>query len=92
MGWRVALTDTARADLEQITTFRAQRSQRAANRTGAAIVDVIFSLADFPFQGAQVRHMPGFRKISVGGVLVYYRLHEAVGIIEVARVWDGRRR
>lgn len=44
MGWWVALTDEAEADLGNLVAFLAQKSPPAAERIGLELVALIFSL------------------------------------------------
>ena len=58
MGWRIALTDAAEADLGNVVAFLAQKSPAAAERIGLELVDLIFSLDQMPHRGAPVRKRP----------------------------------
>src|SRR5690606_34008609 len=64
MGWQVAITDEADADLGNVVAFLAQKNPAAAERIGLELVDVIFSLDQMPNRGAPVRKRPGLRKIA----------------------------
>lgn len=64
MGWRVALTDEAEADLESVVAFLAQRSPAAAERIGLELVDLSFSLDLLPHRGAPVKARPALRKLA----------------------------
>ena len=44
MGWQVALSEAADADLEAVVAFIAKKSPTAAERIGLELVDLIFSL------------------------------------------------
>jgi plasmid stabilization system protein ParE len=89
MGWQVAITDEADADLENVVAFLAKKSPEAAERIGLELVDLIFSLDQFPDQGAPVKSRPGLRKIAHRHYLVIYRVNEAQSLVEIVRVWDG---
>lgn len=90
MGWRVALTDEADADLGNVVAFLAQKSPAAAERIGLELVDLIFSLDQMPNRGAPVRKRPGLRKLAHRHYLVIYRVNEAAALVEIVRVWDNR--
>jgi toxin ParE1/3/4 len=90
MGWRIALTDAAEADLGNVVAFLAQKSPAAAERMGLELVDLIFSLDQLPHRGAPVRKRPGLRKLAHRHYLVIYRVNEANALVEIVRVWDNR--
>lgn len=91
MGWQVALTDEAEADLRNVVAFLAQRSPAAAERIGLELVDLIFSLDHLPLRGAPVRKRPVLRKIAHRHYLVIYRINEATSQVEIVRIWDNRK-
>ncbi|WP_404424651.1 type II toxin-antitoxin system RelE/ParE family toxin [Nibricoccus sp. IMCC34717] len=90
MGWQVAITDEADADLGSVVAFLAQKSPEAAERIGLELVALIFSLDQMPSRGAPVKKRPGLRKIAHRHYLVIYRVNEAHSLVEIVRVWDGR--
>jgi len=55
MVWRIALTDTAEADLEAAVVFLAQFSPEAAERIGLELVALIFSPDHMPNRGTPVK-------------------------------------
>jgi len=64
MGWQVALTEEADADLGNVVAFLAKKSPAAAERIGLELVALIFSLDQLANRGAPVRKRPGLRKIA----------------------------
>jgi toxin ParE1/3/4 len=91
MGWRVAITDQADADLGNVVAFLAQKSPTAAERIGLELVDLIFSLDHLPNRGAPLRNRPGLRKLAHRHYLIIYRANEIAALVEIIRIWDGRR-
>ena len=91
MGWRVILTDKADGDLEAVVTFLARFSPEAAERIGLELVELIFSLDQLPHRGAPVRKRPGLRKLSHRYYLIYYRINESARLVQIVRIWDGRK-
>ena len=53
MGWQVALSEAADADLEAVVAFIAKKSPAAAERIGLELVDLIFNLDQLPTAGAR---------------------------------------
>lgn len=90
MGWQVAITDEADADLGNVVAFLAQKSPSAAERIGLELVDVIFSLDHLPNRGTPVKKRPALRKIAHRHYLVIYRVNEAASRVEIVRIWDNR--
>ena len=91
MGWRITLSDQADADLQAAVEFIASFSAEAAARIGSELVDLIFTLDELPRRGAPVKSRPGLRKLSHGDYLIYYRINEPAMLVEIVRIWDGRR-
>lgn len=90
MGWQVALTERADADLGDVVAFLAKKSPAAAERIGLELVALIFSLDQMPHRGAPVRKRPGLRKIAHRHYLVIDRVSEVASLVEILRIWDGR--
>ena len=91
MVWRIALTDKAEEDLEAAVAFVAAFSPEAAERIGLDLVEVIFSLDQLPHRGSPVKARPGLRKVSHRYYLIYYQVNEAARMVEIVRIWDGRK-
>ena len=91
MVWRIALSEQAELDLEAVVAFLARKNPAAAERIGLELVEVIFSLDAFPAGGSPVRARPGLRKVRHRDYVVIYGLNESARLVEILRVWDGRR-
>jgi plasmid stabilization system protein ParE len=91
MGWAIALTEAAEADLGQAVAFLAQRSPPAAERIGLELLEVIFALDHLPRRGTPISQRPGLRKIAHRHYLIIYRVNETAHQVEVIRIWDNRR-
>jgi plasmid stabilization system protein ParE len=90
MGWHVALTDEAEADLEAVVAFLARKSPTAAERIGLELVALIFALDQLPNRGAPVRKRPPLRKLTHRHYLIIYRVNEAQNLVEIVRICDNR--
>jgi plasmid stabilization system protein ParE len=91
MGWRIALTNLAESALEAVVAFLAQASPEAAERIGLELVALIFSLDQMPQRSAPVKARPGLKKLPHRHYLIYYRINEPALLVEIVRIWDGRR-
>ena len=94
MDYRVIISRPALADLGAIVRFIAQSphgSPTAALKIGEELIALSESLAALPYRGTAIRRRPGLRKLSHRYYLIFYQITEATGLVEVIRVWDGRR-
>lgn len=92
MGYKVVITTRASEDLRQVVTFLAAKSPAAAERLGFRLLDMAQSLADMPHRGIRVRDRGYARRVPCGKWhAIYYRVIEASQVIEILRLWDGRR-
>ena len=91
MGWRVALTHEAEADLGRVVAFLARKSPTAAERIGLELVALIFALDELPHRGAPVQRRPGLRKLAHRHYLIIYRVNDTASLVEIIRIWDNRR-
>ena len=92
MVWRVALTPLAERDLEEAVSFLAAKSPAAAERLGLGLVDTIFELVSLPHKGAPLLARPGYRRVlHRPWHLIFYRVDETAGLVEIVRIWDGRK-
>lgn len=91
MGYQVELSERALEDLRDVVRFLAEKSTEAAERIGHEILDAAFTLSLFPRRGVAVRRRPGVRKLVRRQFLIFYQINEARQIVEIVRIWDGRR-
>ncbi len=78
-------------DLGGIVRFFADKNPEAAERIGHEVLDTALTLTLFPRRGVAVRRRPGIRKLAHHHFLIFYQINEATQIVEVVRIWDGRR-
>ena len=91
MGYRVTFSARAERDLETVVRFLAAKNPPAAERLGNALVDEALALAQMPGRGLAVKNRPGYRRILHRPYFViFYRIDEALALVEIARIWDGR--
>ncbi|WP_221031008.1 type II toxin-antitoxin system RelE/ParE family toxin [Actomonas aquatica] len=91
MGWSVSLNRQAELDLERAVAFLATKSPAAAERLGLGLVGSVFSLASLPYRGRPVVGRSGYRSVlHHPWFLIFYRIDEANGSVEIVRIWDAR--
>lgn len=92
MGYKVVITTRANDDLRQVVKFLATKSPSAAERLGFRLLDMAQSLADMPQRGIRVRSRDNVRRVPCGKWhAIYYRVFAESRVIEITRIWDGRR-
>lgn len=91
MGYRVIFSARADRDLESVVRFLAAKNPSAAERLGNAIVDDAEALAQMPGRGLALKDRLGYRRILHRPyLLIFYRIDEALALVEIVRVWDAR--
>jgi toxin ParE1/3/4 len=89
---KIVFTEDALVDLEIILEFIRADNSDAAERFGAALLDHIEILANFPRLGGSLDRRPGIRKILHSPIRVYYQVDEDAGLIEILHLWHAARR
>jgi plasmid stabilization system protein ParE len=91
MDFKVIFRETFLVDLERIVRSIAAHNPAAAAATAELILARAESLSCFPERYPAVRQRPGIRRYVVKHYKIFYRVREAIHIVEVLRCWDGRR-
>ena len=87
---RVRYTDTAKADLEDISAYLVERNPRAAAGVGGAVEATVGRIAMFP-ESAQATDEPGIR-MAPAGRFPYLIFYAVVGDeVQIIRVLHGAR-
>ncbi|MCU0772231.1 MAG: type II toxin-antitoxin system RelE/ParE family toxin [Verrucomicrobia bacterium] len=93
MGWKVIVSPSALADLEDIVRYIARHNPDAAARMGHALIARAASLALFPEMGRVVPefHRPDLREVIHRSYRVIYRVRREQEAVEIVRFWHGAR-
>lgn len=93
MGWKVILSPSALADLEDIVRYIARHNPEAAARMGNALIARAEGLANFPEMGRMVPEFrrPELREVIHGSYRVIYRLRREGQALEIVRFWHAAR-
>ena len=93
MGWKVIISPSAQADLEEIVRYAARRNSDAALRLGYQLIIRAEAVAAFPEMGRVVPEFqrPNLREVICRSYRVIYRLEKDQQRIEVVRFWHGAR-
>ena len=89
MDYKVILSPLALEDLEQICRYVAEDDPSAAQRVGMRLLDQAETLCRLPYRGATVRRRPDVRKVLLRPYLIFYRVDDEQGCIQVLRFWHG---
>ncbi|MGA2905875.1 MAG: type II toxin-antitoxin system RelE/ParE family toxin [Candidatus Korobacteraceae bacterium] len=92
MAYKILFTEDALADLEDILDYIRVDSETAAENFGAAILDHVELLREFPHIGTAVSQRPNLRKILHSPVRIYYRIDEGRSLVEILHFWHGAKR
>ena len=93
MGWKIIISPSAEADLENIVCYVARHNSDAAARLGFELITCAEQVADFPEKG---RVGPEFKKPNIREVIcrsyrVIYLVNSHDQRIEIIRFWHGAR-
>ena len=93
MGFKVIITESARADLSEIVRRIARDDRAAAVRTGYAILARFQVLENFPQFGRVIpeRNDPVWRELIHRPYRLMYHVNDAQSVVHAARIWHGAR-
>ena len=92
MAYKILFTEDALVDLEILLDYIRVDNSEAADRFGAALLDHVALLENFPRIGVPVPKRFGVRKLLHSPVRIYYRLYEDKRLIEVLHFWHTARK
>jgi plasmid stabilization system protein ParE len=92
MAFKVVFRETFLNDLEHIVRSIAVHNPTAAYKLGLNIIRLSENLASFPERYPRVRQRPRVRRfITQKYFKVFYLIRNDLKVVEILRVWDGRR-
>jgi plasmid stabilization system protein ParE len=83
VDYRLLFTQRALNDLAEIIGHIAEDDGDAASRFGNSLLDHVELLTRFPRMGNTIRKRSGVRRLTHTPILVYYRLREDEGVVEI---------
>jgi toxin ParE1/3/4 len=92
VDYRLLYTQRALSDLAEIVGYIATDDAVMASRFGSSLLDHIDLLTRFPHMGSVIRKRRRIRKLLHSPFLVYYRVREDKGEIEVVHIRHGARK
>jgi plasmid stabilization system protein ParE len=90
--YRLLFTQRALDDLAKIVGYIAEDDEEAAYRFGASLLDHVGLLEHFPRMGTVIRKRSSVRRLVHAPILVYYKIHEATGLLEILHFRHGSRK
>jgi plasmid stabilization system protein ParE len=93
MAVRLKWLPKAEADLHQALAYIRTDNPEAAARLGAAILERVERLRDFPENGRVVprQENPAIREIIFRNFRIVYRFSPQGSTVEIVRIWHGAR-
>ncbi|MDP2136243.1 MAG: type II toxin-antitoxin system RelE/ParE family toxin [Candidatus Didemnitutus sp.] len=92
MDYKVVYTAQVERDLSDIVSFLAAKNPAAAEKTGHALLDAAESLGSLPYRGPVMKGRPSLRKFPhLPYHIIIYQVDEPARLVEILRIWDGRR-
>jgi toxin ParE1/3/4 len=93
MGWKVNISPSVHADLEDIVRYIARHNAEAAARMGYGLIERAEDLAGCPEMGWVVPEFrrPELREVIHRSYRVIYRVSRNTQSIEIVRFWHGAR-
>lgn len=93
MGYQVALSPTARHDLQDIVRYISVDAPERAVAFGQFLLTQAKRLGSFPQMGRMVPEIgePKIREIVVRSYRVIYRIDDSDCRVEIVRFWHGAR-
>lgn len=91
MAHRVVLSKLAEADLGKIIDYIARDNPRVAQRFGRQLIEAARALGVAPGAGVTCKARRGVRFTVLYPYLIFYRVDEAQGVVEILRFWHGAR-
>jgi addiction module RelE/StbE family toxin len=89
MGCKVIFSPQAITDLRSVVRFIARDNPDAATRLGAALIDRVSILADFPELGPKYSKRPGIRRLVSRPYVIFYRYRQNEKVVDILRYWHG---
>ena len=92
MDFQIRITEAALADFQEILAYSWANFPDSAERFGNALLNHIDILKRFPYIGSPAVNYQGVRQLAHTPILIYYRIHEEPGLVEILlHFWHGSR-
>jgi toxin ParE1/3/4 len=92
VGYKIAVTPSAVADLDEIVAYICDDNPSAGMRFEISLLDHIRILEFFPLSGRLVAKRPAIRRLVHDPVSVYYRVREEDHLIEIVHIRHNARK
>jgi toxin ParE1/3/4 len=93
VAYKIAWTEPASQDLDEILTYVGRNNPSAAMRLGQQITDKVDLLATSPFLGSVYSQSGSSnrRETRQGNYRIFYRLKESEQRVEILAIWHAAR-
>jgi len=90
--FKIRFSKTALTGLEEILAYSWAHFPKTTQDFAATLYDHIEELKQFPYMGRPTLQRKGARQLVHTPLLVYYRVHETDGVIEILEIRHSARR
>jgi toxin ParE1/3/4 len=87
--YAVIILEEAHEDLINIVAHLSLDNAAAAEKLGNQLLDLAQSLESMPYRGSLVKNLPALRKLIHRNYLIYYRVKEQEGLVEIVSFVQG---
>jgi plasmid stabilization system protein ParE len=92
LDFKLRISEAALTDFQEILAYSWKNFPDTAERFGNALLNHAYVLSRFPYIGSLVEGHPGVRQLVHTPILIYYRVDEDRGLVEVLHFRHGSRR
>ena len=92
MDFKVLITDSALADLQEIIQFVSLDNPEAAARLGEKLIAQVSGLGVMPTRFPFHERRRGIRKMTLAPYLVFYICDNTAHVVHILHFWHGARR
>jgi toxin ParE1/3/4 len=85
----VMILEAAHEDLRNIVAYISNENPDAAETLGRELLDQAMSLESLPYRGSRVKKRRDLLKLIHGNYLIYYRIKEKRGVVEIIAFKHG---
>ncbi len=91
MEFRLKVTFQARRDFNAIAQHIGRDDPRVATDFGARLLAQAESLTTFPYRHGFWAGQQQVRKVPFPPYIIFYKIHDKEGVVEILRFWHGAR-
>lgn len=91
MAFRLKISSQALRDLKEIGSYDRPGSSSSENDFCDRLLERALSLTTFPYRHGAWAGRRNIRKVPFESYLIFYKIHDAEGLVEILRFWHAAR-